>query len=143
MIISVVLTTNFLREGGPMKREMAGTLLALLIAGCSSPEPPTRAVATAPEPGDKVIIGDPGRCDLWDDLKAMREARSFYAPHEPDVHRSDEFKAIDAHRFGLVSPGDLVEVLEVGDDFAKVLVLGDRSGELAGRRGYTRAWWKP
>lgn len=119
--------------------------LAMVAGGCSGETGTAKVVqptARPPKPkvGDKVIL-PMGLLDLWNDLDAMRRSLADPPPHEPSHYQTPEYKAMDSHRFGLVVGGDLVEVLEVDDDYAAVDVVRTRFGDPGDKHGYVAKWW--
>jgi hypothetical protein len=120
-------------------------LVALVAIGCSSngnePE------VSPPKKGDKVILK--GIYDVWADLTAYRKSRAIWAAYwsrhgtEQTPEERADLKDLDARRPGTVFIGDLVEVIEVGKDYAAIQVLSGttpRAGFGSRLYGYVEPW---
>jgi hypothetical protein len=119
------------------------TLFLPVLQGCTGTPPDPAKVK--PVVGSKILVKNMD--DVWTDLEAMRLQHKLIWPG-PDYKPDDpRLKAIDHLRVGLISPGDMVEILEVGEDFAAVDVLAGGSfcegrGGNGRLHGYIHQWWK-
>jgi hypothetical protein len=123
---------------------LTAILILSLLPGCGgTPKDPAKV---KPVVGSKVIVKD--LHDIWKELPAMREQISLVDIRSPAFNiNSPRIKEIDYLRVGMIVPGDMVEILEVGEDYAAVDVLAGGSfcegrGGNGRLHGYTHSWWK-
>jgi hypothetical protein len=131
-----------------MKQWLACFSLMFLYAGCDQRGGPAEPLHSsekggsnpnaAPRPGEKKIL--PGMADLWINLDDMRKQAKMLKAGTWNLD-DPEVKTIDTSRVGLLGPGDLVEVLEIGEDYVAVNALRNRSGEPINKHGYITKWW--
>jgi hypothetical protein len=101
-------------------------VLAVLLSGCCgqlADKPATEP--QGPKVGEKTVVTLP--VDVWVNLQHMRKPT-------PDN---------DSARVGILWPGDLVEVLEIGPDYVTFDGIRKNSGDPLVLHGFARKWWEP
>jgi hypothetical protein len=120
---------------------MLAVAMMPMVAGCGDGGPSALSASgkARPHKGEKVT--HPLHADVWSDLDKMREfkiAHRISKPNDP----SPELAELKTFKTGeMLGPGDLIEVIEAGDDYARIDGIGDSFGKPLNARGYVRKWW--
>lgn len=139
-----------------MRLIVLGTLAALAGCGGGAKDVPTQSatpaapapaavVAAGPKVGDRVVYPTIGAAYI--DAGSVRESRRQLAEASRlrKAKQSDDMgeagKALRRRAVGTLWAGDLVEILEIGEDFAVVDVVRTHDGEPGKVHGYVPRWW--
>lgn len=115
-------------------------ILAIPAARATSPATPS-----GPKVGDRVVYPTIGAAYV--DAESVRESDRLNgeASRLRKAGQSDEMgpdrKSLARRTVGTLWAGDLLEILEVGEDYAVVNVLKGKDGEPGKVHGYTKRWW--